>query len=208
MSDPKKGRPDYTKKTSLRPGTLLAPVPAVLVTCQAGGVRNVLTVAWTGICCTKPPMTYISVRPERFSYPLLRESGEFVIHLPGSELVRQVDLCGVKSGRDTDKFALCGLTVGEASQVSAPLIGECPLALECRVTQVLELGSHHMFLAEIVAVDAAEELLDGEGRLCLERAGLSAYAHGSYYTLGKKIGSFGFSVRKKKVRRGRKERKK
>lgn len=169
---------------------------------------NLLTIGWTGIVSTHPAMTYISVRPERYSYPLIRESGEFVINLTNRALTRAADFCGVRSGRDLDKFAHCGLTPAAASAVSAPLLAESPVNLECRVTRVLELGSHHMFLAEIVAVDVASSVVDQNGRLCLDRADLVAYAHGEYFALGEKLGSFGYSVRKKPARRpaGRKPR--
>ena len=178
-------------------GALLAPVPPALVTCGTMTRPGVLTIAWTGTLNTIPPKTYISVRPERFSYDLIREQGEFVINLPTADLVRAVDLCGVKSGRDVDKFALAGLTPGESAKVACPLILECPLALECRVTDRVELGSHHMFLADIVAVDVEDRLVDSRGKLHLDRAGLLAYAHGEYFALGKKLGSFGYSVRRK-----------
>jgi len=184
-------------KISWGGGALLAPVPPALVTCGTMSKPNVLTIAWTGTLNTIPPKTYISVRPERFSYPIIRESGEFVINLPTAALVRPVDLCGVKSGKDVDKFALTGLTPAEASKVACPLIAESPLALECRVTDVVELGSHHMFVADIVAVDVEESLVDSRGKLHLDQAGLLAYAHGEYFALGKKLGSFGYSVRKK-----------
>lgn len=178
-------------------GALLAPVPPALVTCGTMERPNVLTIAWTGILNTIPPKTYIAVRPERFSYPLIERLGAFVINLPTAKLVRAVDLCGVKSGRDTDKFALTGLTPVPAGAVPCPLIAESPLALECRVTQKIPLGSHDMFLADIVAVDVEQSLIDRAGKLHLDRAGLLAYAHGEYFELGKKLGSFGYSVRKK-----------
>lgn len=178
-------------------GALLAPVPPALVTCGTMEQPNVLTIAWTGILNTIPPKTYISVRPERFSYPLIRESGQFVINLPTAALVKAVDFCGVRSGRDHDKFALTGLTPAPATQVECPLLAESPLSLECKVTDVIPLGSHHMFLADIVAVDVEESLIDQAGKLHLDRAGLLAYAHGEYFELGKKLGSFGYSVRKK-----------
>ncbi|WNX85955.1 flavin reductase family protein [Agathobaculum sp. NTUH-O15-33] len=178
-------------------GALLAPVPPALVTCGTMERSNVLTIAWTGILNTIPPKTYIAVRPERFSYPLIERLGAFVINLPTAKLVRAVDLCGVKSGRDTDKFALTGLTPVPAGEVPCPLIAESPLALECRVTQKIPLGSHDMFLADIVAVDVEQSLIDRAGKLHLDRAGLLAYAHGEYFELGKKLGSFGYSVRKK-----------
>ena len=177
---------------------LLAPVPAALVTCGTPENPNVLTIGWTGIVCTRPPMTYISVRPERFSHDIIRDSGEFVINLTTSAMVRQVDFCGVKSGKNTDKFAACGFHPIPANSVSAPLIEECPVALECRVTESKLLGSHTMFLAEIVGVDADERFIDSKGKLNLQQCGLAAYAHGEYFALGRKLGDFGFSVRKKK----------
>ncbi len=180
--------------------TLLAPVSPTMVTCGTMEHPNIITIAWTGIVNSNPPMTYISVRPSRYSHQIIRDSGEFVINLTPSLLVRQADLCGVKSGRDTDKFALTGLTAIPANQVSAPMIEECPINLECRVTSVQTLGSHDMFLAEIVGVNADEEYLDQDGKLHMERCGLAAYVHGEYFTIGKKVGSFGFSVRKRRRR--------
>ena len=177
---------------------LLAPVPAALVTCGTMEKPNVLTIGWTGIVCTRPPMTYISVRPERYSYNIIKESGEYVINLTSSAMVRETDFCGVRSGKDINKLEACGLHTTEASQVSAPLIEECPVSLECRVVEAKELGSHTMFLAEIVAVAADEKYIDSKGKLNLQQCGLAAYAHGEYFALGRKLGDFGFSVRKKK----------
>ena len=188
----------YNEKEHWKGSVLEAPLPPVLVSCGDEQSPNVLTVAWTGILNTQPPVTYISLRPERFSYPIIKERGEFVINLPTEELVRAVDYCGVKSGRNTDKLAQTGLTVTKGVAVSAPMINECPLSLECRVRQIIKLGTHDMFMADIVGVNAAKELLDNNGRLCLERAKLLAYSHGEYYGLGRKLGSFGYSVRKKK----------
>ncbi len=188
----------YNEKEHWKGSVLEAPLPPVLVSCGDEKTPNVLTVAWTGILNTQPPVTYISLRPERFSYPIIRERGEFVINLPTEELVRAVDYCGVKSGRNTDKLAQTGLTVTKGVAVSAPMINECPLSLECRVRQIIKLGTHDMFMADIVGVNAAKELLDNNGRLCLERAKLLAYSHGEYYGLGRKLGSFGYSVRKRK----------
>ncbi len=178
-------------------GALLAPVSASLVSCGTVEKPNVLTVAWTGIISSNPPKTYISLRPERHSYAIIRESGEFVINLSTADLVRAADFCGVRSGRQVDKFEKMHLTALPASAVSAPLIAESPLALECKVFQTIELGSHTMFLADIVAVDAEDSLLDEKGKLHLDRANLIAYAHGEYFALGKKLGSFGYTVRKK-----------
>ena len=177
---------------------LTYPVPPTLVTCEHNGIRNVFTVAWTGILCTQPPVTYISVRPERYSYELISESGEFVINLATEELTKAVDICGVKSGRKLDKFAHLGLTCEKASKVGAPILAQSPVNIECKVREVVKLGTHDMFIADIVALDVANELIDEKGRLALEKAGLLAYSHGEYYGLGKKLGSFGYSVRKKK----------
>lgn len=182
-------------------GALLAPVPPALVSCGSVEQPAVLTVGWTGIVNTRPPRTYVSIRPERNSYPMIKESGEFVINLPPARLARAVDLCGCRSGRQVDKFSLAHLTATPASTVSAPLIAECPVSLECRVFQSILLGSHEMFLADILAVQVDAALLDDAGRLCLERADLLAYAHGGYFRLGEQLGSFGYSVRKKKKRR-------
>ncbi len=184
-------------------GALTAPVPPALVTCGSldGGDANVLTIAWTGIINTVPPKTYISVRPKRHSYPIIKEHGEFVVNLPTAALIRAVDSCGVYTGAKMNKFERFGLTPEAASVVGAPVIAECPLSLECRVTDVIPLGSHEMFLADIVAVDVDESLLDESGKLHLDRAGLLAFAHGEYFELGKKLGTFGYSVRKKKKRR-------
>lgn len=191
-------------KLQWKPGTLLAPAPPALVSCGTMEVHNVLTAAWTGIVCSEPPMTYVSIRPERYSHHMILERGEFVINLPTQAIVRATDLCGVKSGRDGDKFALAGLTAEPSALVAAPGIGECPVSLECRVREVLHLGSHDMFLSDIVAVDVDPGYVDEKGALHLEKAGLLAYAHGGYYGLGRQLGTFGFSVRKKPVRRGAK----
>ena len=185
-------------KLTWKPGAVLAPVPPTLVTCGQGETANLLTVAWAGIVCTQPPMTYISVRPSRHSYKLLTQTGEFAVNLPPASLARRVDLCGVKSGAQCDKWALSGLTPAPASVISAPLVAQCPIHLECRVRQVIPLGSHHMFLADIVAVDVEEALVDEKGRLMIEKCNLLAYAHGSYFELRRALGTFGFSVRKRK----------
>lgn len=185
-------------KIQWKGSTLLAPVPAALVSCGTMENPNALTVAWTGITCSDPPMTYISVRPERYSYEIIKNSGEFVINLTTGAMARATDFCGVRSGREMDKLAAAGLTAEPANAVSAPVITQSPLSLECRVRQIIPLGSHDMFLAEIVAVDVEEKLLDEAGKLRLEKAGLMAYSHGEYFAMGKKIGSFGYSVRKKR----------
>ncbi|HWP50562.1 MAG TPA: flavin reductase family protein [Clostridia bacterium] len=184
-------------KQTWKGSTLLAPLPAALVTCGTLDAPHIFTVAWTGIVNTQPPKTYISVRPERFSYPLIRNSGEFVINLTTRQLLRAVDFCGVRSGRDTDKFAVCNLTAEPASQLNCPMLAESPLSLECRVINVLELGSHHMMLADIVAVNADETLIAKNGKLQLNHADLIAFAHGAYYELGRQLGTFGYSVAKK-----------
>ena len=180
------------------PCSILSPVPAVLVTVRGtDGKPNILTLAWTGTVCSKPAMVSISVTKERYSHHILKETGEFVINLTTEKLVRAVDYCGVRSGRDEDKFAAMKLRTEDAAAVKAPLLKDSPVNLECRVEQVLELGSHDLFLARIVKVDVDEACLDKEGKLDLGRAGLIAYAHGSYYSLGEVLGTFGFSVRKK-----------
>ena len=181
-----------------RGGALTAPVPPCMVTCGEGDRANIITIAWTGIINTVPPKTYISVRPGRHSYTLIRETGEFVVNLTPASLIRAADYCGVHTGRKVNKFEKCGLHAVKAAKVSCPILEESPLSLECRVIDVLELGSHHMFLADIVAIDVEETLVDAEGKLHLERAGLAAFAHGEYFELGKRIGTFGFAVKKKK----------
>ncbi len=193
-------------KVKWKGGALLSPVPAVLVSCGNEDNANLITVAWTGIVCTQPPKLYISVRPERHSYKIIEESGEFCVNLPNTSIVKALDYCGVKSGRDLDKFKQTGLTKENSFEVGCVSVAECPLTLECRVEQKIPLGSHDMFIADIVAVAADESLIDENGRLMLERADLLAYAHGDYFSLGKKIGDFGFSVRKKKAVQKRKNR--
>lgn len=185
-------------KLQWRGGALLAPVPPVMVTVGDGEKDNVFTVAWTGLINTIPPKTYISVRPSRYSYDFIKRTGEFVINLTPSSLVRECDWCGIHTGRKVDKFDKCRLERERASVVNVPLIAGCPMALECRVFDEIPLGSHSMFLADIVAVDVDEELLDKAGKLHIERADLCAFAHAEYFELGKRIGTFGFSVRKKK----------
>ena len=176
---------------------MLYPLPPVMVSCGTMEKSNIITVAWTGTVNSEPPMTYVSVRPERHSYAMIKERGEFVINLTTERLVRAADLCGVRSGRDLQKFRFCRLTPAPASAVSAPLIAESPVNIECRVEQRLTLGSHDMFLAKVLAVDVDEALLDAKGVLHLERAGLAAYVHGRYRALGRELGKFGFSVQKK-----------
>ena len=184
-------------KQTWKGSTLLNPEPPVLVSCGSMEAANLITIGWTGTICTQPSMVSISVRPERYSYQLIKDSGEFVINLPTRKLVRAVDWCGVKSGRDYDKFAEMKLTPLPASTVSCPILAESPVNLECQVTQVIPLGSHDLFLAKVTAVDVDEALLDEKGKLCLERADLIVYSHGKYFSLGKQLGTFGYSVRKK-----------
>lgn len=191
-------------KQSWKGSTLLGPLPPVLVSCGTLEKPNILTIAWTGIINTHPPKTYISIRPERFSYPLIKESGEFVINLPTKPLVRAVDFCGVRSGKDTDKFEKCSLHAEPATKISCPMIAESPLSLECKVTDEIPLGTHNMLLADIVAVNADESLLDKTGKLDMGRAQLIAFAHGAYYELGKQLGTFGYSVEKKSTQKRKK----
>ena len=188
-------------KVKWKGGALLAPVPPTIVTCGTVEKPNALTVAWTGILNTHPPKTYVSIRPGRYSYNLIKESGDFVINLTSKELVRAADFCGVRSGRDMDKLAACGITAEESTEVTAPSLAESPLSLECRVTDVIPLGTHDMFMADVVAVTVKEELLTQDGKLRLDKGGLVAYSHGEYFELGKKLGFFGFSVQKKKKRK-------
>lgn len=185
-------------KVVWKPGTMLYPIPPVMVSCGTMQKPNVITVAWTGIVNSDPPMTYISVRPERYSHGLITASGEFVINLTTESLMWTADYCGVKSGRDMDKFSLKNITAVPASEVSAPMIEESPLNIECRVDRILSLGTHDMFLSYIVAVNADEKLIDSKGKLHLEKAGLVATSHGKYFSLGRQIGTFGYSVSRKK----------
>lgn len=188
-----------TDKLVWKPGTMLFPLPVVMVTSLGENQRpNICTVAWTGTVCTNPPMVSISLRKETYSHCLICASGEFVINVPSVKQIRATDYCGVVSGRDVDKFAATGLTPAPASQVKAPLILECPLHLECKIRQRLELGSHTLFIAEVAAVQVSADLMTDSGRLALEKAGLAAFVHGGYYALGKKLGFFGYSVQKKK----------
>ena len=196
-------------KQSWKPGTMIYPLPAVLVSCgETDGEHNLFTVAWTGTVCTNPPMCYISVRPERHSYEIIKRTGEFVINLTNSKLSRATDWCGVRSGRDYDKCAEMGLTAESAAVVKAPVVAESPVAIECRVKQIIPLGSHDMFLADVVNVLVDEEYINSEtGKLELERADMITYSHGEYFRLGEAIGHFGWSVRKKKRKPQRRPRK-
>ena len=182
-----------------KPGNMLYPVPAVMVSCQREGEKpNIITLAWVGTVNSDPPMVSISVRPERYSYDIIRETKEFVINLTTEELVYATDYCGVKSGRDVDKYAEMKLTPCNSKEIKAPGINESPVCMECRVKQEIPLGTHSMFLAEIVAVSVDEKYMDEKGKFYLDKTGLIAYSHGEYVSLGEKIGSFGYSVRKKK----------
>ncbi len=185
-------------KITWKPGTIMSPVPVTLVSCGTMEKPNAITVAWTGIINTNPAMVYISVRPERYSHKLISQSGEFVINLVTSTMVRKVDMCGVYTGAKIDKFKKFSLTTEQSSQLSAPLIKESPISLECKVEKIMPLGTHDMFIAKIVAVNVEEDLIDNKGKLQLKKAKLVAYSHGDYLELGKKLGSFGYSVKKKK----------
>ncbi len=185
-------------KVAWKGSVMTAPVPPVLVSCRSGDSDNIITVAWTGTVCTQPPMTYISLRPQRHSYNIIKESGEFVVNLAPSSLVNKVDYCGIYTGAKVDKFEKCGFTKLAASKVSAPIIAECPVSLECKVDRIIKLGTHDMFLAEIVALDIDEELIDKSGKLRLDRADLLAFSHGEYFSVGKKAGDFGCSVKKRR----------
>ena len=195
-------------KIQWKPGNMIYPLPAVMVSCaDKGGNSNIITVAWTGTVCTNPPMAYISVRPERHSYQMIRETGEFVINLTTKDLVFATDFCGVRSGRDVDKFSEMKLTKEKASVVAAPMIGESPVNIECKVTEVKELGSHHMFLADVVAVHVDDAYMNETQKFELGKAEPIIYSHGEYYGLGELLGTFGYSVKKKKKHENTKNKK-
>lgn len=184
-----------------KPGNMLYPVPAAMVSvADQEGNTNIITVAWTGTICSDPAMLYISVRPERYSYHMIQETGEFVVNLTTKKLVKAADYCGVRSGRDVDKWKEMKLTPGKAQKVCAPIIEESPVNLECRVTEMKELGTHHMFLAEVIAVDVDEAYLNEHGKFELNSTELVAYSHGEYLETGKCLGTFGFSVKKPEKR--------
>ena len=187
-------------KKNWKPGNMVYPLPAVMVSVGTeSGETNIITIAWTGTICTNPAMLYISVRPERHSYQMIKESGEFVVNLTTEALVKATDFCGVRSGKDVDKWKETGLTRGKANALFyAPIIEECPVNIECKVTEVKELGSHHMFIARVVGVQVDDTYMDETGKFCLNETGLLAYSHGEYLSLGKQIGTFGYSVKKKK----------
>ncbi len=189
-------------KIDFKPGNMLYPLPAVLVTTRGSdGKDNIITVAWTGTVCTNPPMLYISVRPERHSYQALKETGEFVVNLTTESMAKDTDFCGVRSGRDLDKFDRTGLHKGKASIVRAPIILESPVNIECRVKEEIPLGSHTMFLADVVHVTVEDAYMDQKGSFRLEMADPIVYCHGSYHTIGKALGNFGYSVRKQRKNR-------
>lgn len=196
-------------KINFKPGNMLYPLPAVLVSCGDNkGTSNLLTVAWAGTVCTNPPMVSISVRPERYSYDLIKNTKEFVINLTTEELAYATDYCGVRSGRDVDKWKECHLTPIPADTVSCPLIEESPVNIECQVEEIKELGSHHMFLAKVTAVHVDEKYMDEKNTFHLNDSKLLAYSHGTYFSLGKQLGTFGYSVRKKSTGKHGKRRKK
>lgn len=184
------------------PGSvLLAPVPPVLVTCGDGDNENIITIGWTGVLNTKPPMTYISLRPSRLSYEIISTTREFTINLSTVDLVKAVDFCGVKSGRDINKFEAMNLKSVPGESVKCPMLAASPLSMECRVKEIIPLGTHELFMAEILTVHVEDALIDANGKLHLDKANLLAYVHGEYFGLGEKYGSFGYSVRKKKKKK-------
>lgn len=191
-----------------KPGTVIYPVPAVMVSCGTMEEKNIITVAWTGTVNSDPAMTYVSIRPSRHSYQIIKERGEFVINLVTEQLAYACDACGVKSGRDIDKFAEMRLTAKKGEKVDAPIIYESPVNIECKVKQIIPLGTHDMFLAEVVSVQVSDEYLDETGKFHFDKAKPICYSHGAYYGLGKKLGTFGYSVRKKETKKTAKSKKK
>lgn len=187
-----------SKKVMWKPGTFLYPLPAVMVSCGTMEKSNIITVAWTGILNTNPAMVYISVRPTRHSYNMIKEQGEFVMNLTNQKLARATDWCGVKTGAKVDKFKEMNLHKQKANFVKCPMIEESPVSVECKVKEIKELGSHHMFVAEVLAINADEQYIDEKGAFDISKCDLIAYSNGHYYSLGKKIGKFGFSVQKKR----------
>lgn len=188
-------------KVTWKPGTFLYPLPAVMVSCGTMEESNIITVAWTGIMNTDPAMVYISVRPSRYSYEMIKKTGEFVLNLTNRDLAYATDWCGVKTGAKVDKFKEMKLTKEKAKFVNCPMIKESPVSVECKVKEIKELGTHHMFVAEVLAINADEKYIDEKGAFDISKCDLIAYSNGNYYTLGKKIGKFGFSVQKNKKRR-------
>lgn len=190
-----------SNKVTWKAGTFIYPIPAVMVSCGTMEKSNIITVAWTGIINTNPAMVYISVRPSRHSYKLIKEQGEFVINLTNRELVKATDWCGVRSGEKYDKFREMNLHKEKANFLNCPMIKESPVSVECKVKEIKEMGSHHMFIAEVVAINADKKYIDENGAFDISKCDLIAYSNGGYYSLGKKIGKFGFSVQKKKKKR-------
>lgn len=184
-------------------GTFIYPLPAVMVSCGTMEESNIITVGWTGILNTNPAMCYISVRPERHSYNIIKERGEFAINLTTEKLAYATDWCGVRTGAKFDKFKEMHLTKEKAEYISCPLIKESPVSIECKVKEIRELGSHHMFIAEVLSIDANEQYIDENGAFDISKCNLIAYANGGYYSLGKKVGKFGYSVQKKKNKRNK-----
>ena len=183
-------------RKSFKAGALTAPLPPVMVTVGDMECSNIITIGWTGILSTIPPRTYISVRPQRHSYKMLKDKGEFVINLTAASQAKVVDYVGIYTGAKVDKFKECGLTKVASKEVSAPTIAECPFSLECRVIEVIPMGTHDVFIADIVSVSADESIIDEAGKIRFDKADLMAYAHGEYFALGEKLGSFGFSTKK------------
>ncbi len=189
-------------KITIAPGTMLNPVPAAMVSCGNGSEKNIITIAWTGILNSTPPMTYIAVRPSRHSHGIISKTGEYVINLTNEALTFATDYCGVKSGKDVDKFKEMKLTAIDCEQVSCPMIAEAPINLECKVKEVLHYPSHDVFVAEIVCIHVNEELIDEKGKVLMEEAGLIAYIHGDYYGIKRRpVGRFGYSVMKPKTKK-------
>ena len=188
----------HMSKKLFKGSSMLNPVPVVLITCKSlEGKVNVFTVGWVGTACTKPPLVTVSIRPSRLSYEFIKQTGEFVINLPTKGLVRAVDYCGVKSGRTNDKITELGLLLEDSAEINVPMIKQCPVAMECRVKSITPLGTHDLFLAEVVAVHVENNLIDAKGKIHLEKADLISYSHGEYFPLeNKAIGTFGFSVKK------------
>ena len=185
-------------KVVWKPGTFVYPIPAVMISCGTMDKSNIITVAWTGILNTDPAMVYISVRPSRYSYEMIKNQEEFVINLTTKDLAKATDWCGCRSGKDYDKFKEMNLTKERAKFVKCPMIKESPVSVECRVKEIRELGTHHMFIAEVLSIDADDKYIDEKGAFDISKCGLISYANGGYYTQGEKIGKFGFSVQKKK----------
>ena len=194
-----------SNKVMWKPGTFLYPLPVVMVSCGTMEKSNIITVAWTGILNTNPATVYIAIRPSRYSYHLIKEEGEFVINLTNKNLVRATDWCGVKTGSQVDKFKEMKLTKEKANFVKCPMIKESPVSVECKVREIQEMGSHHIFIADVLAIDADKQYIDENGAFDISKCDLIAYANGHYYALGKKLGKFGFSVQKKKKNRRKKK---